>query len=70
MINNNNHSSLLSLWNLKIMKDIETIIIQPAHVALRCDIRLVAYFLLYFLLFYLLYEEGKGTGEVRRSANS
>jgi hypothetical protein len=32
--NNNNHSSLLSLWNLKIMKrHSETITIPPAHVA-------------------------------------
>jgi hypothetical protein len=30
----------LSLWNLKIVKDTETIIIPPAHVALRCDNRL------------------------------
>jgi hypothetical protein len=37
---NNNHSSLLSLWNLKIMKDTLRPKNLPAHVALCCDNRL------------------------------
>jgi DNA repair and recombination protein RAD54B len=38
---NNNHSSLLSLWNLKIMKDtLRLLSFHLRHVALRCDNRL------------------------------